>query len=71
MLAECRIDALVAVRAVVVLSASSSAADGTNLRKVSELFGHRDRHNLARATLRNPDRIACRFDSGWCVESVL
>jgi hypothetical protein len=38
---------------------------------VSELFRHRDRHSLTRATLRNPDRIAGRFDSGWCVESIL
>jgi hypothetical protein len=47
----------------------SSVMVGT-VRHVSELFRHRDRHSLTRATLRNPDRIACRFDSGRCVESI-
>src|SRR5215471_5929566 len=42
----------------------------SKLHEVSELFRHWDRHSLARATLRYPDRIARRFDSSWCVESV-
>src|ERR1700722_1928268 len=42
----------------------------TQPREVSELFRHRDRQCLARATLGNPDRIARRFNSGWCVEPI-
>jgi len=36
-----------------------------------DLFRHRNRHSLSCATLRNPDRIAHRFDFGWSVESVV
>src|SRR5277367_4845503 len=44
---------------------------GRALRGGSELFRHRDGYGLTGATLCNPDCIACGFDSGGCVESIL
>src|SRR4051812_585991 len=39
--------------------------------RVSDLFGHGDRHGLAGAALGDPDKITCGLDPGWCFESFL